>query len=47
MKKTLIVNVDHLSEGTMRTVVRELKVIIEDYGWKKAMCECISVMEAK
>lgn len=47
MKKTLIVNVDHLSEGTMRTVVRELKVIIEDYGWKKAISECINVMEGK
>lgn len=47
MNKTLTIKLSRLSEGHMRTVVRELNVIIEDYCWKKAMCECISVTEEK
>ena len=47
MSKKLIIELTRLSEGHMRTTVRELKVVIEDYCWKKAMCECISVTEEK
>lgn len=41
----LIIKLTNLSEGHMRTVKRELKVIIEDYGWKKMVKECIQVKE--
>ena len=45
MNKNLIVELTRLSEGDMRTTVRELKVVIEDYCLKKAMCECVNVKE--
>ena len=47
MDKKLVIELSCLNEGHMRTVVRELKVIIEDYGWRKAISECISVTEEK
>jgi len=47
MNKNLIVELNGLSEGHMSIVERELKLIIEDYGWKKMIRECIQVKEEK
>jgi len=47
MNKNLIVELRGLSEGHTRTVVRELRVVIEDYCLRKAICECINVVEEK
>lgn len=42
----LIIELTNLSEGSLRTVKRELKVIIEDYVWKKRISGSIQVKEA-
>lgn len=47
MNKNLTIELTHLSEGHMRTTVRELKVVIEDYCLKKAICGCVNVVEEK
>ena len=43
----LIIGLSNLGEGTMRTVKRELKEIIEDYGHRKMISGCIQVKEGK
>ena len=43
----LIIELTNLSESSMRTVKRELKVIIEDYGWKKMINSSIRVTEGE
>lgn len=47
MNKKLIIDLTRLSEGYMRTTVRELKVVIEDYCLKNAICGCVNIMEEK
>lgn len=42
----LLINLTHLSEGRLRTVKRELRVIIEDYAWKSMLSGCINVEDA-
>ena len=39
----LIVELTNLGEGSTRTVKRELKVLIEDYAFKKMISGCINV----
>ena len=41
----LIIELSNLSEGNIRTVKRELKVLIEDYGYKKMISGCILISE--
>ena len=43
----LIIEINNLGEGSMRTVKRELKVIIEDYAWKKLISGSINVTEGE
>ena len=43
----LIIELTNLSESSLRTVKRELKVIIEDYGWKKMINSSIRVTEGQ
>ena len=43
----LIIELTNLSESSLRTVKRELKVIIEDYGWKKMISGSIQVTEGE
>ena len=43
----LIIELTNLSDSSLRTVKRELKVLIEDYGWKKMINDCIRVTEGK
>ena len=43
----LIVELTNLSEGSMRTIKRELKVLIEDYAWKTLISGCVNVTEGK
>ena len=42
----LIIELTNLSESNMRRAKRELKVLIEDYAWKKLISGCIQVKEA-
>jgi len=41
----LIIELTNLSDSSLRTVKRELKVIIEDYGLSKMINNCISVID--
>ena len=41
----LIIEITNLGSGSMRTVKRELKVLIEDYAWKKLISGSIQVKE--
>ena len=41
----LIIELSNLSEGGIRTIKRELRVLIEDYSYKKMVSGCINVME--
>lgn len=41
----LIIEITNLNEGSIRTVKRELKVLIEDYAWKKLISGCVKVTE--
>ena len=41
----LIIELTNLNEGSMRTIKRELKVLVEDYGYKKMVSGCIQVRE--
>ena len=41
----LIIELSNLGAGSIRTVKRELKVVIEDYGYKKMISGCIQVKE--
>ena len=43
----LIIELTNLSEGSMRTVKRELKVLIEDYAWGHLISGNINVTEAE
>ena len=43
----LIIELTNIGEGSMRTIKRELKVLIEDYAWKKLISGCIKVTEEK
>ena len=43
----LIIELTNLNEGSMRTVKRELKVLIEDYAWKKMPRASIRVTEGE
>lgn len=43
----LIIELTNLSDSSLRTVKRELKVLIEDYGWKKMINSSIRVTEGK
>lgn len=43
----LIIELSNLGEGSMRTVKKELKVLVEDYGYKKMVSGCIQVKEGK
>lgn len=43
----LIIELTNLSESSLRTVKRELKVLIENYGWKKMINSSIRVTEGK
>ena len=47
MKKNVIIELTRLSEGHIRTTVRELKVVIEDYCLRNAICGCVKVLEEK
>lgn len=41
----LIIELTNLGSGSMRTIKRELKVLIEDYGYQKMISGCINVTE--
>lgn len=43
----LIVELSNLNEGSMRTIKRELKVLVEDYGYRKMVSGCINIKEGK
>lgn len=43
----LTIELTNLGEGVMRTVKRELKVLIEDYAWKKMVSGSIQVKEGE
>jgi hypothetical protein len=43
----LIIELSNLSEGSLRTIKRELKVLLEDYGYKKMISGCIQVKEGE
>ena len=43
----LIIELTNIGEGSMRTVKRELKVLIEDYGWRKMIRGSIKITEEK
>ena len=45
--KKLIIELSNLSEGSIRTIKRELKVLVEDYGYRKMVSGCINVKERK
>ena len=45
--KKLIIELSNLSEGSIRTIKRELKVLVEDYGYRKMVSGCINVEERK
>ena len=42
----LLINISNLSERHIRTLKRELRVVIEDYAWKSMVSECINVVDA-
>ena len=41
----LIIELTNLNEGSMRTMKRELKVLVEDYGLSKMINDCIRVID--
>ena len=41
----LIIELSNLNEGSIRTIKRDLKVLVEDYGYKKMISGCIQVKE--
>ena len=43
----LIIELSKLNEGSLRTIKRDLKVLVEDYGYKKMVGGCIQVKEDK
>lgn len=43
----LIIELSNLGEGTLRTVKRELKAVIGDYGYKKMISGCIQVKDTE
>ena len=45
--KKLIIELSNLNEGSLRTIKRELKVLVEDYGYRKMVSGCINVKEGK
>ena len=42
----LIIELSSINEGSMRTIKRELMVLIDDYRWKKMLGDSIRVTEA-
>jgi len=43
----LIIEITNLSEGSLRTVKKELKVLLEDYAWKKMISGSLNVTEGE
>jgi len=43
----LIIDLGNLSEGSLRTVKRELKVVLEDYAYRKMINDIMRVTEGK
>lgn len=43
----IVIELFNLSDGGIRTMKRELKVLIEDYGLRKMVSECMRVTEVK
>ena len=43
----LIIELSNLGSGSIRTIKRDLKVLIEDYSWKKMISGCIQVKEGE
>ena len=43
----LTIELINLSEGSLRTIKRELKVLIEDYAWSHLISGCINVKEVQ
>lgn len=41
----LIIELSNLDSGSMRTIKRDLKVLIEDYAWKKMISGSVKVTE--
>lgn len=41
----LIIELSNLGEGSIRTVKRDLKVLLEDYGVSKMINDCIRVID--
>ena len=43
----LIIELSNLNEGSIRTIKRELKILVEDYGYKKMVSGCIQVKDTE
>ena len=43
----LIIELSNLGLGSMRTIKRDLKVLIEDYGYQKMIGGCIQVRDTE
>jgi len=43
----LIIELSKLNEASMRTIKRELKVLIEEYAWKKMISHSVKVTEGE
>ena len=43
----LIIELTNLSEGSMGTIKRELKVLVGDYALHKMVSGCINIKEGK
>ena len=43
----LIIEIKNLSDGSLRTVKRELKVLVEDYAWKTMISGSLNVTEGQ
>ena len=43
----LIIELSDLGSGSRRTIMRELKVLIEDYAWKKMVTDSVRVKEGE
>lgn len=41
----LIIELTNLGSGTRRAIKRDLKVLVEDYGYRKMISGCIQVRE--
>lgn len=43
----LIIELSNLGAGSKRTIMRELKVLVEDYAWKKLISGSVKVTEGE